>query len=344
MNRLAADLDHILDHTRSLWDDLRGERIFITGGTGFFGCWLLESFLWANERLNLGASATILTRRPQAFIAKTPHLALAESVTLLEGDIRTFTFPAGTFSHVIHAAGESSANLQNDDLLTMLDIIVDGTRNTLREAANHDCKRWLLTSSGAIYGPKMGTQPIREDSPWHEYPLPVSFRSVYCHGKRMAEHLGEIYQQLGKLNAITARCFAFIGPYLPVNSHFAAGNFLNDILSQRPITIQGDGTPLRSYLYGADLAIWLWTLLFRGKPGVSYNIGADQPISIAELAHLMAETIDPAHQVRILGQPMPGKPPEIYVPDINLARQTLGLEPWISPSEAIRRTFEWHKI
>jgi nucleoside-diphosphate-sugar epimerase len=343
-NPLAADLDHILDHTRPFWDDLRGERLFITGGTGFFGCWLLESFLWANDRLKLDASVTVLTRRPEAFIAKTPHLALADAVTLLDGDIRTYTFPAGTFSHVIHAAGESSAKLKNDDLLTMLDIIIDGTRNTLEEAVQHGCQKWLLTSSGAIYGPnKLGLSRLTENAPRHEYPAPPDFRSVYCQGKRMAEYLGEIYYQLGKLNPVTARCFAFMGPYLPLDSHFAAGNFINDILDRRPVTINGDGTPLRSYLYGADLAIWLWTLLFRGKPGVSYNVGSDQAISIAELAHLMVETLDPTLELRIFGKPIPGSLPESYVPEINLARETLGLEVRVSLAESIRRTYQWHR-
>ena len=79
-NLLSVDLDHILDHTRDLWEQVRGNRVFITGGTGFFGCWLLESFCWANDHLNLGASVTVLTRNSQAFQRKAPHLASHSAV------------------------------------------------------------------------------------------------------------------------------------------------------------------------------------------------------------------------------------------------------------------------
>ncbi|MFH1861853.1 MAG: NAD-dependent epimerase/dehydratase family protein, partial [bacterium] len=126
-NPLAADLDHILDHTCNLWDELRGERLFITGGTGFFGCWLLESFIWANDHLNLNSRVSVLTRSPDSFRDKVPHLAEHEAVTVLQGDVSTFDFPTGTFSQVIHAATESSVRLNNENPLLMLDTIIEGT-------------------------------------------------------------------------------------------------------------------------------------------------------------------------------------------------------------------------
>lgn len=128
MNPLEHDLNHILDHTRDRWYDLRGERIFITGGTGFFGCWLLESLLWANSRLDLKAKAYVLTRTPKKFIEQYPHLGLSEDVHLIEGEIRSFAFPEGSFSHVIHAASECSAELMQRNPLRLLDSSVNGTR------------------------------------------------------------------------------------------------------------------------------------------------------------------------------------------------------------------------
>src|ERR1039457_4591470 len=96
-NPLEQDLEHVLLHTRVLWEELRGNRLFLSGGTGFFGCWLLESFVWTNERLKLGASAVVLTRNHSAFERKALHLALHPSITLQAGDVRSFDFPAGQF-------------------------------------------------------------------------------------------------------------------------------------------------------------------------------------------------------------------------------------------------------
>jgi dTDP-glucose 4,6-dehydratase len=190
MNYLANDLDHILDHTRSLWDELRGEQIFITGGTGFFGIWLLESFLWANQRLNLGARATLLTRSPQAFTAKLPRLALAENIRLIEGDIRSFDFPSGNFTHIIHAATDASAKLNAEDPLLMLDTIVDGTRHTLDFSLLCGARKFLLTSSGAVYG-KQPSNLLHIPEEYTGAPDPLDPKSAYGQGKRLAEHLNE---------------------------------------------------------------------------------------------------------------------------------------------------------
>ncbi|MFM7907098.1 MAG: hypothetical protein ACKPA9_18695 [Microcystis sp.] len=99
---LTNDLNHILTHTKDLWEELRGQQIFINGGTGFFGCWLLESFIWVNDRLDLKASAVVLTRNPDSFRQKAPHLANHPAIQFHSGDVRSFEFPEGEFSYIIH--------------------------------------------------------------------------------------------------------------------------------------------------------------------------------------------------------------------------------------------------
>src|SRR5207248_8355190 len=93
---LAADLDHVLSNTSDLWEELRGSRIFITGATGFFGCWLLETFVWANKHLRLNAKATILTRNPRHLKERLPHLA-DSALQIVTGDVRDFRFPNQKF-------------------------------------------------------------------------------------------------------------------------------------------------------------------------------------------------------------------------------------------------------
>jgi len=92
-NRLASDLDNILERTEPLWQELRGQRILITGATGFFGCWLLESFAWANHRLHLNAGAVALSRHRQTLKKKAPHLASDPAITLHSADVVGTIFP-----------------------------------------------------------------------------------------------------------------------------------------------------------------------------------------------------------------------------------------------------------
>jgi nucleoside-diphosphate-sugar epimerase len=339
---LAADLDHILDHTRDLWRDLRAARIFITGGTGFFGCWLLESFAWANRRLSLNAQAVVLTRNPEAFRRKAPALAGDPAIALLAGDVRSFSFPAGEFPFVIHAATEASAALALAEPLEMLSVILDGTRRTLDFAAAHGCRRLLFTSSGAVYG----KQPpdithVAEDYPGG--PDPLDPRAVYAEGKRAAEMLCALASSSHGMQCLIARGFAFAGPYLPLDVHFAIGNFIRDAMRGAAIELTGDGTPRRSYLYAADLAIWLWTILMRGASLRPYNVGSENDLSIAELAHRVSAALDSQVPVRIARDPVPGRPVERYVPSTRAAREELGLRELIGLDDAIRRTALWHK-
>jgi dTDP-glucose 4,6-dehydratase len=148
----SQDLDHILKHTKALWEDLREKKVFVTGGTGFFGKWLLESFAWANDQLNLDAQMHVLSRNPDSFKSKHPHFAQASCIEFHQGDVRDFEFPQERFDFIIHAATDASAQLNAENPLLMVDTIVEGTRRTLEFARHCKAKRFLLTSSGAVYG------------------------------------------------------------------------------------------------------------------------------------------------------------------------------------------------
>jgi dTDP-glucose 4,6-dehydratase len=338
-NPLAADLDHVLGVGRDLWDDLRGARLFLTGGTGFFGSWLLETFLWANDRRHLGASVVVLTRTPQKFAARAPHLGNHPTVTLVGGDVRSFDFPEGSFSHVVHAATPSSTPVGPR---LLFDTIVEGTRRVLQLAHASGAGRFLLTSSGAVYGP----QPPELTHVPEDYtgaPNPADPGFAYGEGKRAAEMLCAVYAD-AQLQPTIARCFAFVGPYLPLDAHFAAGNFIRDALKGGPIRVSGDGTPLRSYLYAADLAVWLWTILLRAAPLRPYNVGSESAVSVGDLALAVAAAMTPACEVLRARTPTPGATPPRYVPSTARAQQELGLHPSVSLDHAIAKTTAWHHL
>jgi len=326
------DLKHILNHTEFLWEEMRNQNIFITGGTGFFGCWLLESFTWINDQLKLNANALVLSRNPEAFIAKAPHLANHPSVRLMRGDVRSFGFPRGEFKFVIHAATDASAKLNRENPLLMFDTIVEGTKHTLEFARTHKTKKLLFTSSGAVYG----EQPLNNMYLHETYcgaPDTMNREAAYGSGKRAAETLC----CLSGVDCKIVRCFAQVGAYLPLDAHYAIGNFIRDMIIARSIQINGDGTPIRSYMYAADLMIWLWTILFKGQPYKPYNVGSDKGISILGLANLVRQEVNPNVEINVARKP-DSQLRQRYVPSIERARTELGLDIWISLEEAIRRT------
>ncbi len=336
------DLELVLDRTTPLWDEMRGQRLFLTGGTGFFGCWLVESFCFINRLRGLGAEIAILTRDPKAFTEKCPHLATDPAVNLHAGDVRNFVFPRGEFGYVIHAATETRARQTREAPVEMLSTLVAGTEHVLEFAATHGTRKFLLTSSGAVYG-KQPPEMTHVPESFAGAPDPLDPSTVYAEGKRLSELLCAIYQKRTGIECKIARCWAFCGPHLPLDEHFAIGNFIGDILAERHIQINGDGTPRRSYLYAADLAVWLWTLLFRAPALVPFNVGSAHDVSILELAQLVAATLDPKTEICVAKMPVPGASPARYVPSVDRARDVLQLRETIGLEESIRRTAAWYR-
>ena len=223
---------------------------------------MLESFLWANDELDLRAEAIVLTRDPNRFAEGAPHVAGQAAIRLHPGDVRSFDSPEKGCSHVLHMATETVLGNSAD---ASFRTAVEGSERVLDFAARRGVRRLLFTSSGAVYGP----QPPEVDRLSEDYPGAPHAEDPsagYAHGKRAAEFLCAVAAEETDLEAKIARGFAFVGPLLPLDPNFAIGNFIRDALAGSPISVNGDGTTRRSYLYASDLAIWLWTILFKGRP------------------------------------------------------------------------------
>jgi dTDP-glucose 4,6-dehydratase len=284
----------------------------------------------------------VLSRNPERFLGNNPFLQGRASLSFIEGDIRTFPYPQGTFTHMIHAATEASETLNTENPLLMIDTIVEGTRRALDFAAQAGVKHFLHTSSGAVYGdipPTLG--PVPEDyKGGPDISLP---KWAYGEGKRLAELLCCIYGQQQGISVKNARCFANAGPRLPLNTHFAIGNFIADAMEGRNLIIKGDGTPIRSYIDIVDLSVWLWTILVFGEGGNSYNVGSEQGYSIAEIANKVREVLAPKLEVTLLGKSIPQQLASVYVPSTQKARK-LGLNLGVSLENSILRTAEYAQL
>jgi UDP-glucuronate decarboxylase len=333
----ASDLEHVCEHARGSFEALRGARIFITGGTGFFGHWLLESLLHANRTMKMGVCITVLTRDAARFRSRSPHIAKDEAITLIEGDVASFAFPDEAFTHVVHVATDSGGQQAGVEPATLARSIVNGTQRVVALAQATGARRFFYTSSGAVYG--RSTTLLHTPESFAEGNRIVLPQHSYEAAKRESE---EVVFQCAAIGPVVARCFAFVGPHLPLDQHFAIGNFIGAAIAGRPLHIKGDGTPRRSWMYMADLAVWLWTMLARGEAGRAYNVGSDDGMTIAAAAQLTAATLRPGLAVQIDGAAIEGAPLNSYVPDVSCARNELGLEVLVGIDEAIRRTAAWY--
>ena len=335
------DLAHVLSYTHEYWAEAHGRSFFITGGTGFFGMWLLESFAFINDGLGLEMRATVLTRDPSAFAVKAPHLTARADLTFIRGDVRHFDFPSGKFDYVIHAATEASDKLNEVDPQEMLDAIIGGTRRVLDFAAQAGTKKLLLTSSGAVYG-KQPAEITHVSEDYLGAPDPLLPSSAYGEGKRVSEHMCVVHARQCGYEVKIARCFAFVGPHIPLDKHFAIGNFIRDAMSGVPINIMGDGTPMRSYLYASDLTVWLWTILFKAPTAQAYNVGSPLDLSIRQLADVVCATLKSQNTFNVMRVSSNNSSVSRYVPSVNKAFNDLRLQVDISLEQGILKTAAWY--
>jgi dTDP-glucose 4,6-dehydratase len=335
MFRIAAsDLEEIVRLGARDFEALRGARLFITGGTGFFGKWLLAGLDRADRDLGLNLKLTILSRDPRRFAAQWPEVETRHGWTLFEGHIAELPVLLERFDYVVHAAADAPAQSTEAAETERTRAIVEGTRRVLALAERKGTKRLLFVSSGAVYGAATGGL----DGAREEEFAQAKAVMPYGEAKRAAE------QACAESKAAynVARAFAFLGPHLPLDQNFAAGNFIADALRGGPIRVRGDGTALRSYLYPTDLVTWLIAILTRGERGAAYNVGSDAVVSTRDLARAIAAETSEDARVEIQSTEPQG-PQNIYVPNIERAKNELGLRVTVPLREAIRRTLAFHR-
>lgn len=329
---VVSDVDRVL----GLYPlpELAGQRVFLTGGTGFFGYWLLLTIARLNAA-GAGISVVALSRNPQRFLERYPEFRAAPWLQLIQGDVKNYDFTQDSFDLFIHGASDTSPEAAHR-ALELFDAIVLGTRHVLDHAVACKTRRVLIISSGAVYGEQPAeVSHIHENAPYACNSTNPA--DAYGVGKRAMEMLAACYAREYGLEPVFARCFAFIGYGLP--PHLAMGQLIHSALKQGRIVIKGDGKTIRSYLYAADLAVWLLALACKGKAGEAYNVGSDEAFRLDELAQLISATLGVNIPVEILGQSTSTSRIR-YVPAVSRIRQELGVMIWTDMTTGVKRMAE----
>ena len=341
LSSVLQEINSAADRLAPLLYSLQGSRMLLVGCTGFVGQWLTSVLSWANVHQHLGMHLFVLTRSPRALLARMPHLSDHTDVTLVEGDITELT-PQSVppFDIAVHGANlpdDGTANWAARHCATAL----TGTERLFRVAGSHGCTRVLLLSSGAVYG----CGPLSEGDVFREEHASLERRlrepSLYGETKRFLELYATALGLQYGMAVPVARCFTFCGAYLNMNVTNALSSFLIDALNGHDIVVNGDGTPVRSFMHGSDMAVWLLTLLAQGEHGIAYNVGSSRAISLRELASKVAVLAGHNSAVRVMGKVVMGNAPSIYVPDTNRIRAAHGVTEQVSLDEGLRATLAW---
>ena len=336
--RIENDLEFIFGKIGNICKNFTNKTFFITGGTGFFGKWFLHFFIYLKEKKNINIKIYVLSRNPARFLEQY-SIFDKDYIIFIKGDIREFKFIDGRIDYILHlAATNAEETFNNMDPLEKFESSAFGIKRILEFARVKKIKKFLFASSGSIYGKNCQEEFISENCLTSPNILD-NVASALPEGKRVSEFYCSYYSQKYNLNITIARCFSFVGPYLQMDVHYAIGNFIKSSIEEKRIYINGDGTPIRSFMYISDLIIWLLTILFQGKSGEAYNVGSSKGITILELAKLVASCFDEDIKIEIARQEdKKTSSSNRYLPSIEKAKNELGLEEYTNLKEAIKKT------
>lgn len=321
---------------------LGGQRLAVTGGSGFLGTWIAELVTALNDEFQLRIKLDIISPSASTWLARHERFRERLDVRAHDQDVRSpFEF-APDVCHVIHAAGVPDGRMHSSDPLRVFQTTVLGTENALLAASRlPTLARFLNVSSGLVYGGDPGPAGFTEES---FGPVEVGqVSNIYAEAKRAAESLCAIYRSQLRLPVVTVRPFTFIGPFQDLQRPWALNNFLLDALSRREIRVHGDGNARRSFLYGSDAASWALVALVEGRAGHSYNLGSAGVVTLGQLAEEVAMQVSPRSTVRYRTLPNEQLRQKDFFPSIEKITNTLGVEMTVDLPAAVAKTIAWHK-
>ena len=319
---LDSDLEEIFQRTKEESNHLKNTRILILGGTGFLGSWLVESLLYINKRNRLKLQVTAPARNPK----KLAYLQ-DSSLTIIPHSFgsNALTPKGESYDFVFHALTPTVET----DLSPVLGI----TNKLLDEIQSWKSPpRFVHLSSGAVYPSTVTLNgPIIEQEAYS-----LSELSLYGKLKLAIEQRVQIGTKEGLINGVNPRLFAFTGPRLPLDAHFAIGNFMRQGLLGEDIEVKGNSRTMRSYMHPVDAIVWIL------KCGISnlssiFHIGSNSALTMEEIASHVARLFETGVKLTSENHTI-----SRYVPETIKTQHLLNVKQEIGIENALSRWREWH--
>ena len=337
-----SDLSHIFSQLGNVSELLQNKNLYITGGTGLFGIWLLDFLDFLKKNGYKLGKVHVLSRSPSRFLKNRDHLLSNKSFIWHEGSMESFEMEKSEIHFAIHGAATSAYETFNSyNNLVKFRTNVLGVEKFIDSVVKNRIPRVLFLSSGSTYGSlsSNASKGLKEDSLLA--PLTSDTGNSLGHAKRIGELLFFLRQGESGYSFSVARCFTFVGPFLPLNLHYAVGNFILNSLRNEKIIVKSGGSAVRSYMYLSDFIHWLLSILVYGDSGEIYNVGSNKQISILDLASLVSSI--GRTEVMVLGREerAPYESPDFYFPDTKKVEDRLGLKTTTGIEEAISQTLKF---
>lgn len=340
---VRADAEAVLFGRVEQLASLKNQNLFLSGGTGFLGSWLLELISVLNEKHQFNLKVKVLSRNFKAFAKRLPHLGTLSWISYQEGDIRHLAELPREIGYIIHAAALTDRRIFASHPSAVAETNSLGAMRIFRAACLlEDLKKFVLVSSALVYGRQ----------PWELQHVSEEFsgslrcddvNSVYAESKRFAEVIAQCVISESKIPVVTVRPFAFVGPYQSLELPWAVTDFIRDSFAGGPIRIMGDGATVRSLMYASDFAFGVLSAAANGVPRTVYNIGSPEAIDLGSLAQKITQFFSPVPEIFTkVGQV--GHERSRLVPSIDRAIADLRLEIKVSLMEALQRTITWNRM
>ena len=291
---LVEDLSSIVSDAVIPWGNLSGKRILVTGSTGLIGATLVKTLLYRADKygediavlacaLSLSEAETVFSRQ-RAFIGKT--------LFFVENDVRNPMPEELQADFIIHAASPTASAYFTEKPVDTIVTAVEGTRNLLEFARGCNARGMVFLSSMEVYGKLDHELAAESDSGYLD---PLLIRNSYPQGKRLAESLCAAYAAQYGIPVKICRLTQTFGPGASPTDNRVFMQFARAVKQGRDIVLHTSGGTTRDYLYTADAARGILSVLLLGEPGTAYNLSNQESnISILDMARLCA-SLNPEH-------------------------------------------------